>query len=318
MKKNAFIDKLISNLESVPAQADVIELKQPNIDDLHRRGHQLLSLIGHSCGCNFERGDWTEQQESTLIRLPQGAKAVLYHPSGAMQLTTGMAPMGQLFGKLESKAQLTKLVEQSARKLNIQQWVGENEELKFERLWQIKAAAGDREGKTVAPVLCRAVGAYRHYVNGLPVLGAASVAVKVAAEGQLDSLSIMARQTSGKSIDRVKTIPPEQALQKVYQQLERLMGHGKTPLAEVAMPQSVQFGYLSHPKRKAQRLLEPAYVVAINIEGQEEAQGYLFTISASDTPYMPLALIGQEAITTPKARYGVSTMTEERERMAAC
>jgi hypothetical protein len=235
-----------------------------------------------------------------------------------MQLTTGMAPMEQLFGKLESKAHLTKLVEQSARTLNIKQWVGENEELKFERLWQIKAAAGDREGKVVAPVLCRAVGAYRHYVNGLPVLGAASVAVKVAAEGALDSLSVMARQTSGKCLDRVKTIPPEQALQKVYQQLERLMGHGKIPLAEMAMPQSVQFGYLSLSKRKAQRLLEPAYVVAINIEGQEEAQGYLFTISGSDNPYMPLALIGHEAIATTKARYSTPTMSEERERMAAC
>ncbi|MBI3773149.1 MAG: hypothetical protein HY272_10690 [Gammaproteobacteria bacterium] len=317
MKKKAFIDKLISNLESVPAQADVIELKQPNIDDLHRRGHQLLSFIGKSCGCSFERGDWTEQQDSTLVRLPQGARAVLYHPSGAMQLTTGLAPMEQLFGKLESKAHLTKLVEQSARNLNIKQWVSENEELRFERLWQIKAAAADREGKAISPVLCRAVGAYRHYINGLPVLGAASVAVKVATEGQLDSLSIMARQTSGKTIDRVKTVPPEQALQKVYQQLERLMGHSKIPLTEVAMPQSVQFGYLSLSKRKAQRLLEPAYVVSINIEGQEEAQGYVFTVAGSDSPYMPLALVGNEAITSPKARYGMTT-AEERERIAAC
>ncbi len=96
MKKNAFIDKLIGALESVPAQAEVIELKQPNLDDLRRRGHQLLAIIGNSCGCNFERGDWSEQEQSTLIRLPQGAKAVLHHPSGAMQLTTGMAP-GSVF-----------------------------------------------------------------------------------------------------------------------------------------------------------------------------------------------------------------------------
>lgn len=318
MKKNAFIDKLIGSLESIPAQADVIELKQPNIDDLHRRGRQLLSLIGHNCGCNFERGDWTEQHDSTLVHLPQGGNAVLYHPSGAMQLTTGLAPMENLFSKLESKAQLTKLVEQSARTLNIKQWVSESEELRFERLWQIKAAAGNPEGKVVAPVLCRAIGAYRHYVNGLPVLGAASVAIKVAAEGELDSLSIMARQTSGKAIDRIKTIPPEQALQRVYQQLERLMGRSKMPLTEVAMPQSIQFGYLSLSKRKGQRVLEPTYVVSVNIEGQEEAQGYLFTIAGSDTPYMPLALIGEEAIAIAKSRNNMTNIPEVRERMAAC
>lgn len=320
MEKNIFIDKLMSSMESVPDKADVLELKQLSVEELHRRGQQMLSIIGKTNGCSFERGDWTEQEDSTLIRLPLGARAQLFHASGAMQLTTAIAPMDKLFDKMADKAELTKLVEKTAQKLNVKQWVPETEDLKFERLWQIKAAAADKEGKTSEPVLCRAIGAYRHFINGLPVLGAASVAVKVAAKGELDTLSVMARQTSGKVIDTVKPIPPEQALKKAYQQLERLMGHSKIPLNEVAKPQAIQFGYMSLTKRKAQRVLEPAYAVSVTIEGQEEAQAYLFTIDGSDTPYMPLALIGEEVISISKGRqmrYG-RTVSDEGERVAAC
>ena len=109
-------------------------------------------------------------------------------------------------------------------------------------------------------------------------------------------------------------------MQKVYQQLELLMGHSKIPLAEMAKPESIKFGYLSLSKRKAQRLLEPAYMVTVSIEGQEDAQGYLFAIEGSETPYMPLALIGEEAIRIPKTRqmrYG-GMISDELERVAAC
>lgn len=319
MERNTFIDKIVSKMSDIPPQAEVIELKQPNVFELQRRTRQLLSVIGESCGCNYERGEWTTQHDNTLVRLPMGASAVVYHASGAMQLKTGMAPMERMFEKLETKEHLTKLVEQVSRKLNIQQWVGESEQLTFERLWQIKAAAADRKGETISPMLCRAVGAYRHFIGELPVLGAASVAVKIAAQGELDSLSVLARHTSGKVLDTVKTITPEQAVQKVYRQMERLMGNGKIPLSEMAVPQSMQFGYLSLSKRKAQRLLEPAYVVSVSIEGQQEAQGYLFAIAGTDNPYMPLSIPGEEALAISQTRQGRYGFSEEREQpMAAC
>jgi hypothetical protein len=318
MNKEAFMEKIMGQLGSVPSQAAVMELKQANVNELHRRARQLLSLMGDGCGCNYERGDWSIREDSTFIGLPMGAKARLYHASGAMRLDTGLAPMEGIFEKMESKEHLTKLVEQAARKFNIQQWVGQNEQLRFERLWQIKAAAADRQGKTVSPVLCRAIGAYRHYLGELPVLGAASVAVKLAGGGQLDAFSVQTRQASGKVLDTVKTISPEQALEKVYQRLGRLMGNGKLPLDEAAVPQLMQFGYLSLSKRKAQRLLEPAYVVSVAIEGQQEAQGYLFAIPGTDNPHLPLALAGEEALTVPQLRQARGFMEEHEQHLAAC
>jgi len=40
-------------------------------------------------------------------------------------------------------------------------------------------------------------------------------------------------------------------------------------------------------------------------------------VDVDNSIYMPLALIGEEAISTPKGRFGVPTIPEE-ERMAAC
>lgn len=312
MDRNNFIESLMSKLESVPDKAEVFELKTPDIDVLHRRGQQLMSGIADHSSCNVERGDWISHSDSTFVRLPRGASAVFFHASGAMQLNTGLAPMEALFDKMQQDEQLRKIVQGVAKKLNIRQWVSETEELRFERLWKIKACAADRDGNATEPVLCRAVGAYRHYINDLPVLGAASVAVSIANEGQLDSLSVMARQNSGKVIDSVKPISPEQAADKVLQRLQRQMGNNKLSMEHVEVTQPMQFGYLSLGKRKAQHILEPAYVVSLSINGQEDAQGYMFAIEGTDSPYMPLTIKGEEALAVPsttKLRY--SSMLRE-------
>ena len=121
-----------------------------------------------------------------------------------MKLVTGLETDGIAFQKGQERASLVERVKETADRLNIREWVGQNDSLAFERLWQIKAAATNRKGQVVEPVLCRVVGAYRHFVGEFPVWGAASVAVKLAGEGTLDSLTVQVRATTGKVIDRVE------------------------------------------------------------------------------------------------------------------
>jgi hypothetical protein len=216
-----------------------------------------------------------------------------------MNLVTGLNPMESLFNKIEDRRSLAKLIDLTAEKLNIRQWIGEKEQLRFERLWQIKAAAGDRNGKVVEPVLCRVVGTYRHIVNDLPVWGAASVAIKLAGEGTLDSITIQLRERTFEVLDRPKIVSPEQAVRQILLKLESLMGNYKISIDEIAEPEWTHFGYLSLPKRKVQRVLAPVYVSAIKINGQQESQAYLFAISATEKAYLPLCWSGSEAQPTP-------------------
>ena len=177
MNHEMLIKKMVDSVEDVPSQAEVIAVRQYSLDDMERRAKRFLATTAEAYSLSLDRSDWVVQQDRTLVRLPLGARAIVYHASGTMKLVTGLNPMESLFKKVEDREKLTELVEETADRLNIREWVRKNESLRFERLWQIKAAAAGREGKVVDPVLCRVVGAYRHFVGELPVWGAASVAI---------------------------------------------------------------------------------------------------------------------------------------------
>ena len=212
-----------------------------------------------------------------------------------MKLITGLNPMEHLFKKVDERQRLIRLVRETAGRLRINDWIGAKESLEFENLWQLKAAAADTNGKTVPPVLCRALGAFRHSVNGLPVWGAASVAIRVAGAGQLDCLQIQLRESTGEVVEQAKVLRPDHAAGQILLQMNRLFGNSRIPAAELAVPGWMRFGYLSLPKRKAQRVLAPFYVASIQTKSPQETQSYLFATPATETAHLPLCLNGSEA-----------------------
>jgi hypothetical protein len=210
-----------------------------------------------------------------------------------MKVVTGLAPMEHLFENVEPQESLVRSVEAAAERLRIAELVGSHESLRFERLWQVKAAATDRESKVLKPVLCRAVGAYRQVVGNLPVWGAASAAIKLAAAGALDSIAIQVRETSGEPIDWASVVGPEAAASQIVQQLVGLMGRAKVPFTEAVRPRAMHFGYLNLSKRITQRVLAPHYIALIEIEG-EEAQAYQLVVQATEKTYLPLCQAGKQ------------------------
>src|SRR5215208_6345142 len=88
-------------------------------------------------------------------------------------------------------------------------------------------------GTTVEPVPCGLVGAYRHVIGIQPVLGPASVAIKLAGGGALDSVSVQVRETSGERIEWAPIVRPEVAARQVVMQLGSLMGRSKVPFVEL-------------------------------------------------------------------------------------
>jgi hypothetical protein len=144
------------------------------------------------------------------------------------------------------------------------------------------------------PVLCRAVGAYRQSVGKLPVLGGASVAIKVAQGGALDSISMQLLEAAGDPIETAPVIGPDEAAKQIYEQLESLMGRSKVPVNELNVStQPLRLGYIHLGKRKSQRVLAPHYVASIEIDG-EEAQAYQFIVSATRQTFLPLCFAGQQ------------------------
>jgi hypothetical protein len=294
MDEKRFIEKMCSDV-SAPSHVDIFAVRQFSIEENTRRLTRLISVTGEMCKRSLDRADWVRQTDRTVARLPQGARAEVFHASGALRVMTGLETMEALFDKPEPRELLEKMVVGIAAQLRIADWVGQRESLAFERLWQIKAAAADQKRKAIEPVLCRAIGAYRQSVGKLPVLGGASVAIKVAGGGALDSVSMQLLEPSGDAIESAAVIGPDRAARQIYQQLESLMARSKAPVSELkATTQSLRMGYLHMGKRKSQRVLAPHYVGAIKIDG-EEAQAYQFIVSATEKTFLPLCFAGEQS-----------------------
>lgn len=294
MNIDTLLESLASVEQAVPSEIAILELRRSSIDDLQRRLRRLLKTGGECCEKDFDRGDWTSYDDRTLVRLPQGAHAVVYHASGGLKLSAGLAPMEHLFKEMESRAALTARVQEAAKAFG----AGDSprgESLAFERLWQIKACAADRSGKTAAPVLCRAVGAFRQHVEGIPVLGPASLAVQIAGEGVLDSVSLLMRSPTGEVMEKAKVLPPERALRQVGQQLAVRFGQAKGEI-QLESRQGLRFGYLSLPKRKAQRLLAPVYMATIDVTHEQERQAFVMVVPATEKSYLPIDTSGAESL----------------------
>jgi hypothetical protein len=289
MTEQDLIGELAASVPAVPSDVEILGVRPPTQDEMMRRTKRVLVSVGEMMRVPFDRADWVQQRDTTLGRLPMGARVVMYHASGVMRFVAGLPPMELLFTNTD-RGYLMKLVETAAERLRVNEWVNTRESLMFERLWQIKASAADRDGKvTVPPVLCRVVGAYRHVVGNLPVLGAASVAIRLAGGAALDSLSIQIRETNGERIEWAPVVRPEEAARQIVRQLATLMGRSKIPFTELARPEGMQIGYLSLGKRTPQRVLAPHYVASIAVEG-EEAQAYQLVVPATERTYLPLPM----------------------------
>ncbi len=286
MSGEMFIAKLVESVKEIPASVNILATRQYTTADLQNRAKTFLEVVGKVFGLPFERGDWVDKEDRVLIHLPVGCLGILYKASGSMNLAAGLNPMEGLFDQIVQKAELEKLVADAANRLNIAQWAGKNGAFRFERLWQIKAAAANKEGKVTEPKLCRVVGAYRHFVDNLPVWGPASIALKLAGGGKLDSLAVEVRETTGEVFDKVPILPPEKAAQQIYLQVSNRLSQSKTPVDEIAAPQWMSFGYLNLNKRKPQRLLVPVYVAAVEIRGKDTVEAHLLVASATEKPYL--------------------------------
>jgi len=291
MDQERFVKELTEMVGQVPEKVEVLSLQQPTLDDVERRMQRLLGLVGERTGTQPERHDLVREQDRSVFRLPLGARLVGYHASGAVKFTSGLRPMEKLIGAERDPQELLDVIRPVAELLDLPSWAGTEGELQFERLWQIKACAAHREGSRAETVVCRATGAFRHVIRGLPVWGPASAVVQVGGDSAIDTISIVTRAT-GEVVDASQPIQPAEGAQLVVRQLSGLIPEAGRQFMDTATPISFRFGYVSLPKRVQQRFLAPAYVAEVRTEG-EESMRYLAAVSATEKEFLPLPRVGE-------------------------
>jgi hypothetical protein len=292
-----------------PTEADVLLLQPLPFDQLQARIRRFTGLLHEQDDCQHDKGGTISvREDQTVAYLADGARATVYHASGALRYVSGLAPAEFAFAGAPEREALVRLVEERARKLNLADWLGTNDELRFENLFQTVGRGTDRAGKHSATTLFRAIGAYRQVVGGIAVLGAASSAIQVAGNGRLDGLSLQVRPANGEVLERAALIEPEAGARGLLAQLSALLGQREIPTDAVESA-IMQFGYLDLGKRKPQRVLAPTYVAKIVLRHKTVRQAYVLAVAATERPYLNLPVFGSEAVVT-RARTDVGRCGE--------
>lgn len=286
-------ERLESLIEHVPDVTEVLELTPPTPEESARRTEAVIDTVGAVTGLDVTPGKRELTDARVVMRLPEGGRAVTFLASGALVVKAGIEPFADLFQDDPGDEALTASLTGWQEKLRISELLPAQDRLDFERLWRIKAAGSDREGTFSEPVLCRAIGSFRHRVRDIPVHGRASATVEVTGGGRLASMSVSTRRFADGAdvlIARARTRAPGDAAQEVTKRLARaLSGQERDATLEAT---SFEFGYLSLSRRRPQSVLAPVYLAAVTVSGTEEQERSAHIIAVAGSPEQYLRLPG--------------------------
>lgn len=266
MAKNNLAERLARLAGSVPDAAQVIAL--PEAAEVRELGVALAQSLGAALGWKISEKQVDMRKSATVLRDPDRGRVTVFHASGAVSLRSTVAPFDELFAKDPGDVSLTERLRDQVRHLAVEDLLAPAERLDFERLWRLRAAGSDPAGRVTEPVLCRAIGAFRHQVHGLRVLGRASVHLELTGKGQVSAASVsMRRPTDGgsKVLAEVQIRDPLDAAAEVASRVAKMIGGGD-PGDEVKA-EAFSFGYLSLGRRRPQSLLAPFYIASVSIDG---------------------------------------------------
>ncbi|WP_028049070.1 hypothetical protein [Cellulomonas sp. URHD0024] len=292
-------EKLVEQLRDVPHITEIVELATPSPEEFVRRNELLIEGFADATGARIDPGKSVREKERTVYRFEDGGRAVTFHASGALSLRTGVESLDDLFGQIPADEELRALVEKAGARLALSGLVDRDDAFGFERLWKLKAAGSDRDGTFSDPVLTRAVGAYRHVVRDLPVLGRASASVEVTGSGQVSALSVSLRRfagdAGGATLDKVRTRSVEEAATEVAGRLSKALGGREEDVTLDA--RGFAFGYLSLGRRRSQGLLAPMYVASVSVDGDEkgERSAHMVAVAGTQETYLRLPVGGRPA-----------------------
>jgi len=304
---NILTEQLVSLAGKVPDSVDVLQLAQPNVGTVQRRVTALTSTVAELTGLDANKAEVTNDKDRTLVELPGQLRAVGFHASGALSVQLALGPFDDVFKDDPGDTELTAMLGQAADRLGLGRLLPADDTLDFERLWRIKAAGGDQSGTLSPPVLCRAVGAFRHATHGIPVYGRASATVELAQGGRLASLSVSARRSaedgSGKTVATPEVRRPEAAAKDVAARVVKALGGLEDLKGTHVVPEWFRFGYLSLGRRRTQAALAPFYLASISLKDTEaEASAHVIAVPGTEEQFVALPTGQRSSDRSPRAR----------------
>jgi hypothetical protein len=283
------LTQLITNSkDSLP----VYKIKNLSRNSQVEKASQLASkFVSGYCYSDFpDTVVYDKSENTTTVDLPERTKIRIYNNSNAMIIRKITGPLDNIFPREIDMGQLKERTIGVMKRFEFDNWCSEIEQLEFEHLWKIKASAITlREKIKIPQVLCSVVGAFRRYINRMPVYGRASVFVKLAANDVVQSAGIDWRIIEKEPVDEIKIIEPEEAAELMLRNIGGTLPNQKIT-SKIFKPEFFGLGYFSLPRTRYQTFMQPAYVSIFSPTGMMTA-GQAVVTSASRDIYENLGRI---------------------------
>jgi hypothetical protein len=281
---------LLNKLSNFRETAPLFRIRQRSIDEMEKVAVDFGNRFVATYSKNEPRRHVSRHEGFSVIHLPEGARMRVFHSSGAIIAKQSISPMDKIITRTTNKEELTRQAIEISKKLGVDGLVTtQNERIEFERLWQIKATGISNGGQKGQEVLCRIIGAFRRYLDNLPVFGRASIYVELAEDNIVDSFGIDWRPIIEEAIDNVKIIDPETAADRVIGELGVVLPGGIITSKNYE-PQLFSLGYFSFAKRRPQTFMQPVYVAMFKARGSTTLSR-LIVVPATHSPYEPISRI---------------------------
>lgn len=285
---NEMVDTLVATLAHHQDTVRVYRISRLRLDELEAGAVKTLQGFLKDAGLDGARYEMVRCRDRTRILAQEGLAGTLFHASGALALDRGWNPMSKAIGAADriDEAELRSQAEAAVQTLELGAR-NDNEQLRFERLWKVKAAGITVKGERGPVTLTRAIGAFRRHLDGVPVWGRASVVVELAGGGEVAAAGVDWRAVAKEPIDEPKVLPPEDAARRVVGELQSFRPGEPFTLKDYT-PEFFALGYLSLPRRRLQTVMQPVYVAMFTPTRPFPSRGRLITVPAAPAAYEPI------------------------------
>ena len=130
-----------------------------------------------------------KEDKSTLINLPLNTTMEIFNNSDTFTIRKKLNPFEHIIKKKLDLKQMSEMVLDVMKKLELDKYKLSIEHAEFESLAQIKASGITIQEKRLPVILCRIEGVFRRYIAEIPVFGGPSISIKIG-DGIVESIKI--------------------------------------------------------------------------------------------------------------------------------
>ena len=285
---NDLVSALVNRAEGFLDRAPVFHIEQPSVEDSIARAQSTARFVWNQFGeCSL----LPEHVGATLSRmqLPNEGRVDVFHSSGAvaayMHPPASRQPLtpDERLADRKALTALTQRIAESFAKTH----VSSDEQLRFESLWELKGQGVTLKGEKSPVALFEVLGAFRRYLHGLPVLGRASIHVAVGGGSLVTRWGIDWRRVRTKPFAETAIISPEEGAKRVLDDLFWRRPERPFTLADFEVD-AFTLGYLSFSRRRAQFVMQPAWV-AVLAPCAPMSMGAVVAVPAAPQAFEPLS-----------------------------